>query len=143
MGSRIGIQHSKEQIAHGHQPGSTKYQSNTGNTNSSNNLSSASAQEAQVTEQQFLQLLVAQLKNQDPLNPMDGTQFVSQLAQFSQLEQMIGVNQGVQQLVVDAQGTTTGAREPETRTAARHSNLIQLIHTPRRQPQCSLHLHQL
>lgn len=51
---------------------------------------------------------MAQLQNQDPLNPMDGTQFVSQLAQFSQLEQMIGVNQGVQQLVVDAQGTTTG-----------------------------------
>ncbi len=74
-------------------------------SSSSNNLSSASAQQAQVTEQQFLQLLVAQLKNQDPLSPMDGTQFVSQLAQFSELEQMIGVNQGVQQLVTDASGS--------------------------------------
>lgn len=82
-------------------------QPSTGTSSSSSSLSSASAQEAQVTEQQFLQLLVAQLQNQDPLNPMDGTQFVSQLAQFSQLEQMIGVNQGVQQLVVDA-GTPTG-----------------------------------
>ena len=35
----------------------------------------------------FLQLLVAQLKNQDPLQPQDGIQFVTQLAQFSQLEQ--------------------------------------------------------
>ena len=35
----------------------------------------------------FLKLLVAQLKNQNPLNPTDSTQFVSQLAQFSQLEQ--------------------------------------------------------
>jgi flagellar basal-body rod modification protein FlgD len=35
----------------------------------------------------FLQLLVAQLKNQDPLNPSDGAQFVSQLAQFTALEQ--------------------------------------------------------
>jgi flagellar basal-body rod modification protein FlgD len=77
----------------------------TGASSSSSSISSASAQEAQVTEQQFLKLLVAQLQNQDPLNPMDGTQFVSQLAQFSELEQMIGVNQGVQQLVVDAQGT--------------------------------------
>jgi flagellar basal-body rod modification protein FlgD len=35
----------------------------------------------------FLQLLVAQLKNQDPENPADGTQFVTQLAQFTTLEQ--------------------------------------------------------
>jgi flagellar basal-body rod modification protein FlgD len=34
----------------------------------------------------FLQLLVAQLKNQDPESPTDGTQFVTQLAQFSSLE---------------------------------------------------------
>jgi flagellar basal-body rod modification protein FlgD len=33
----------------------------------------------------FLQLLVAQLKHQDPENPADGTQFVTQLAQFSEL----------------------------------------------------------
>lgn len=43
----------------------------------------------------FLQLLVAQIKNQDPLNPGDGTQFVSQLAQFSELEQMISISQDV------------------------------------------------
>ncbi len=39
----------------------------------------------------FLQLLVAQIKNQDPLNPSDGTQFVSQLAQFSELEQVMAI----------------------------------------------------
>ena len=44
-------------------------------------------------ENTFLQLLVAQIKNQNPLNPTDGTQFVSQLAQFSQLEQTIAVRQ--------------------------------------------------
>ena len=43
------------------------------------------------SEQMFLQLLVSQLKNQDPLNPADGTQFVSQLAQFSELEQVIAI----------------------------------------------------
>ncbi len=35
----------------------------------------------------FLQLLVAQLKNQDPSNPADGTQFVTQLAQFTSLQE--------------------------------------------------------
>ena len=35
----------------------------------------------------FLQLLVAQLKNQDPLSPADGLQFVTQLTQFTSLEQ--------------------------------------------------------
>ncbi len=40
----------------------------------------------------FLQMLVAQLKNQDPLNPMDGTAFVAQLAQFSSLEQLQNLN---------------------------------------------------
>jgi flagellar basal-body rod modification protein FlgD len=47
------------------------------------------------SEQTFLQLFVSQLKNQDPLNPADGTQFVTQLAQFSELEQVIGINQNV------------------------------------------------
>jgi len=43
----------------------------------------------------FLQLLVAQLQNQDPLNPPDGTQFVTQLAQFQQLEQSINTGQDI------------------------------------------------
>jgi flagellar basal-body rod modification protein FlgD len=42
-------------------------------------------------EQMFLQLLVSQIQNQDPTNPVDGTQFVSQLAQFSELEQLIAI----------------------------------------------------
>ena len=40
----------------------------------------------------FLKLLITQLKNQDPLKPTDSTQFVTQLAQFSSLEQMSNVN---------------------------------------------------
>jgi flagellar basal-body rod modification protein FlgD len=40
----------------------------------------------------FLQLLVAQLKNQDPMDPMDGTQFAAQLAQFSTVQQLIDMN---------------------------------------------------
>lgn len=44
----------------------------------------------------FLTMLVAQLQNQDPLNPMDGTDFSAQLAQFSQLEQLIHLNDSME-----------------------------------------------
>lgn len=40
----------------------------------------------------FLTLLTAQLRNQDPLQPLDSTQFVAQLASFSTVEQLVGVN---------------------------------------------------
>lgn len=50
------------------------------------------ASTTQVTKNMFLQLLVAQIKNQDPLSPSDGVQFLSQLAQFQQLEN--GMNMG-------------------------------------------------
>ena len=41
----------------------------------------------------FLQLLVAQIKNQNPLSPQDGVAFLSQLAQFTDLEQSLGMRQ--------------------------------------------------
>ena len=46
----------------------------------------------------FLQLLVAQLENQDPMNPEDATEFTSQLAQFSSLEQMENANKSLEGL---------------------------------------------
>jgi flagellar basal-body rod modification protein FlgD len=45
----------------------------------------------------FLNLLVTQLANQDPLNPMDSQQFASQLAEFSSLEQMSNMNSSLEQ----------------------------------------------
>jgi flagellar basal-body rod modification protein FlgD len=47
----------------------------------------------------FLLLLTAQLKNQDPLEPMDSNQFTQQLVQFSQVEQQINSNKNLESLI--------------------------------------------
>jgi len=68
------------------------------------------------TEQMFLQLLVAQLQNQDPLNPMDNTQFVAQLAQFSELEQVINIRSDIESY--HAQAAAAAAAAATTTTTA-------------------------
>ena len=81
----------------------------------------------QVDYQSFLKLLVAQMKNQDPTNPMDSTQYMAQLAAFSQVEQSVQMNTKLDQMlqsstleqaasiigrtVTSADGVTTGKVE--------------------------------
>ena len=60
-----------------------------------------------VTKNMFLQLLVTQLKNQDPLNPSDSTQFVTQLAQFQQLEQSTNMSQDISAIRQDVDTLTS------------------------------------
>ena len=77
-----------------------------------NTSSSSKASSTAPSQQMFLQLLVAQIKNQDPTSPSDPAQFVAQLAQFSQLEQTIAIRQGVDAIsaaasTAAATGTTT------------------------------------
>ncbi|MCL4684049.1 hypothetical protein KJ059_04760 [Myxococcota bacterium] len=47
---------------------------------------------------EFLQMLLAQLENQDPLNPQDATEFTAQLATFSMLEQLVQISAGIGRL---------------------------------------------
>lgn len=57
----------------------------------------------------FLTLLTSQLQNQDPLSPMDSTQFTQQLVQFSQVEQQIKTNQNLEGLAAQYQAASAGA----------------------------------
>ncbi|MCF8069189.1 MAG: flagellar hook assembly protein FlgD [Desulfobacterales bacterium] len=54
--------------------------------------SSETDSDTSLGQEDFLTLMVAQLQNQDPLNPMDGTEYTAQLAQFSALEQQMETN---------------------------------------------------
>jgi flagellar basal-body rod modification protein FlgD len=67
-------------------------------------LSKALGTDNSLGQEAFLKLLVAQLKNQDPLNPQQNSDFVAQLAQFSSLEQSIGINDRLDQLALQNQG---------------------------------------
>jgi flagellar basal-body rod modification protein FlgD len=50
---------------------------------------------AEIGKTEFLNLLITQLKHQDPMNPVNNQEFVAQMATFSQLEQLIAINQAV------------------------------------------------
>lgn len=68
--------------------------SSAADTNQQSSSSSSAAGSASLAnESTFLTLLVAQMKNQDPTQPADGMQFVTQLAQFSSLEQNLAMRQ--------------------------------------------------
>jgi flagellar basal-body rod modification protein FlgD len=66
----------------------------------------------------FIKLLVAQLKHQDPMNPQDGTQMATQLAQFSSVEQLMNINS-----TLSAQGNNSAGMA----TALAEATAINLI----------------
>lgn len=72
------------------------------------NPGSAAKTKKVLDQQDFLNLLITQLKNQDPLNPMKDTEFISQMANFSSLEQMTSVNKNMEKFL-SAQQAQSGA----------------------------------
>ena len=76
----------------------TTISNTTSGTSSSTSSSSTTTQTLDYDS--FLKLLLAQMQNQDPLNPMDSTEYVSQLASFSNVEQGLKMNTKLDQLLV-------------------------------------------
>jgi flagellar basal-body rod modification protein FlgD len=65
---------------------------NYGTSSTTSQQTSSNSNADKLGMDQFLNMFIAQLKNQDPLNPMDSAQFTAQLAQYSSVEQLYGVN---------------------------------------------------
>lgn len=64
--------------------------------------SSGSSLDKEIGKDAFLKLLVAQLRNQNPLNPLQGTDFIAQTAQFTSLEQLQQINASLAQLAASS-----------------------------------------
>ena len=87
-------------------------------TSSSSQLPSSKAQDQ---KNQFLQLLVAQLRGQNPLDPLDGTQFVTQLAQFSSVEELTNIHavlDNVQSVLTNVEGLLRESARTTSSSAA-------------------------
>ncbi|MFZ5929171.1 MAG: flagellar hook assembly protein FlgD [Acidobacteriota bacterium] len=69
--------------------------------------------ERMASKEMFLQLLVAQIRHQNPLNPANGTEFVAQLAQFTQLEATLDIRKDLDEIREALKGTVQpGAETP-------------------------------
>lgn len=78
-----------------------------GVTNDTTAAAAAMKKSTGMNKDDFLKLFVTQLQNQDPLNPQDSTQFVSQLAQLTQVEQAYNTNTNLSSLLTAMNGSTS------------------------------------
>ena len=87
-------------------------------TTATTSTTKSDADQASLDYDAFLQLLVAQMQNQDPLNPTDATEQLSQLASFSNVEQGIKMNQKLESMLTMSSLTQADAVLGRTVTSA-------------------------
>lgn len=83
----------------------------------SQSASSEASKKATLDYDTFLKLLIAQMQNQDPTDPMDATEQVSQLATFSQVEQTIETNKNLESLIQSSMLSQAGTIVGKTVTS--------------------------
>lgn len=67
-------------------------------TNTNGTASTVAGSSSAITANDFLTLLVAEMKNQDPTQPTDPNAYISQMVDVNSLQQLIGINQGITSL---------------------------------------------
>lgn len=90
----------------------------------SSSSSNSTGTSALANESTFLTLLVAQLQNQDPLQPADGMQFVTQLAQFSNLEQSLAMRTDLDSIKTKVTSQTSASGTNSTQTGTNSSSAV-------------------
>ncbi len=92
--------------------------STTTTSSTTNSMAGQAAEKASIDYDSFLKLLIAQMKNQDPTDPMDASEQISQLATFSQVEQSIQMNSNLETLITGNALTNASSYIGKTITSA-------------------------
>ena len=87
-------------------------------SSATSSTASKAAEKASIDYDSFLKLLIAQMKNQDPTDPMDASEQVAQLATFSQVEQSIQMNSNLETLITGNALTNASSYIGKTITSA-------------------------
>lgn len=90
----------------------------TSSSTSSSSSSASSTAASTITANDFLTLLVAEMKNQDPTQPTDPNAYISQMVDVNSLQQLIGINQGITSLDTAAGATTNTSANAVSGTGA-------------------------
>lgn len=87
-------------------------------SSATSSTASKAAEKASIDYDSFLKLLIAQMKNQDPTDPMDASEQIAQLATFSQVEQSIQMNSNLETLITGNALTNASSYIGKTITSA-------------------------
>lgn len=108
----------------------TPFSTNPPENNGSNNNSSSSANTASITANDFLQLLVTEMRNQDPTTQSDPNEYINQLVQVNSLEQLIEINQDLGGGGISSSGDSASVRHAPTVAAALSGSASGNLATP-------------
>ncbi len=101
---------------------------NAASSGSSTSSSSSANGSGSLGESDFLNLLITQLKNQDPLDPMKDTDFIAQLANFSSLQQMTGINTNISNMLAQQNyANAAGMIGKQITTADNNSGVVSKV----------------
>src|SRR5271155_2162537 len=85
---------------------------------SNNSSSNVASDPSDITSNDFLTLLVSELQNQDPTQPTDPNEYITQLAQVNSLEQLVSINQGIGTLDSAVSGPSSGSSSNSSSNAS-------------------------